>query len=168
MAAKSKKVETPTRSTESFRALIRVSGMVRGVMRPYFGRFGISPSQWGALRTLYRTEQRGSPVLRVSDLGDQLLVRPPSVTGLVDRLQRLGLVARNSSSKDLRSKEIQLTQEGRELVERILVRHSDRIAALMAGLAEAEKEQLVLLLNKLATHVESLTDKHEGPFWTGM
>ena len=50
-------------------------------MQPYFARFGITGSQWGILRTLHRAEREGLPSLRVTDLSDRLLVRPPSITG---------------------------------------------------------------------------------------
>src|SRR3954468_17789722 len=78
---------------QTFRALLRTLGLVRRVMEPYFGRHGISGSQWAVLRTLMRAEDDGVRQLRLTDLGDRLLIRPPSVTGVVDRLQKMGLVA---------------------------------------------------------------------------
>src|SRR5713101_9551992 len=86
------------------REFIRVEGLVERVMQHYFARFGISGSQWGLLRTLHRAEQEGHTRLRLTDLSDRLLIRPPSVTGAVDRLERAGLVARDSASLDHRSK----------------------------------------------------------------
>src|SRR5438045_9539495 len=78
----------------AFRELIRTYGLVERVMQPYFAGFGISGSQWGVLRNLHRAEQAGQTGLRVTALSERLLIRPPSVTGVVDRLQRAGLVAR--------------------------------------------------------------------------
>ena len=73
------------RPTENaFRELIRTFGLVERVMQPYFASFGITGSQWGALINLHRAEQDGSPRLRLSALGERLLIRPPSVTGLID------------------------------------------------------------------------------------
>src|SRR6266849_311717 len=104
-------------STENaFRELIRTYGLDERVMQPHFARFGITPSQWGVLRNLHRAEQDGLPSLRLSDLGERLLIRPPSVTGLVDRLERAKLVQRDGSPTDLRTKHVGLTKAGRRLV----------------------------------------------------
>src|SRR3954447_10247686 len=89
----------------AFLALVRTFGLLRRVMEPYFARFGLSGAQWGALRTLHReTVDPDKGSLRLTDLGDRLLVRPPSVTGVVDRLQRMGLVDRTTSAEDHRVK----------------------------------------------------------------
>jgi DNA-binding MarR family transcriptional regulator len=137
-----------------YRALIRVTGLLDRVMQPYFGRFGLSRSQWACLRVLHRAEQEGIPELRPVDLGRRLLVRPPSITGLIGRLRRVGYVASSSSSTDARGKEVRLTVRGRELVERILTGHAAQIAAVMGGLDEAGQRQLNLLLERLAAHLE--------------
>ncbi len=148
------------RSLETgFRALIRVHGLLDRVMQPYFGRFGLSRSQWGVLRTLHRAETEGMEGLRLMELGQRLLVRPPSVTGLIDRLQRLGYVLRSSSTGDLRGKEVRLTPSGRALVERILQGHGDQIASVRSGLSGSEQIQLRGLLERLAGHLESMVEK---------
>src|SRR5436305_1742507 len=102
----------------AFRELIRTFGLAERVMQPYFARFGISGSQWGVLRNLHRAEQEGAPGLRLTELSDRLLVRPPSVTGVVDRLERAGLVTRHESTIDLRAKPVGLTAPGRRLAGR--------------------------------------------------
>jgi MarR family transcriptional regulator, 2-MHQ and catechol-resistance regulon repressor len=147
-----------------FRALLRVQGLIDRVMQPYFGRFGISRSQWACLRVLYRAEQEGLPGMRRADLGRRLLIRPPSVTGLIERLRRLGYVGSNSSAADLRGKEVRLSQTGRALVERILQGHGNQISAVMGGLDAAGQQQLYLLLQHLAHHLESMAEgeNHEA------
>src|SRR5262249_26992436 len=116
----------------AFRELIHTFGLVERVMQPYFARHGISGSQWGVLRNLHRAEAEGLPGLRLTDLSDRLLLRPPSVSGVIDRLERAGLVERGGSPTDLRTKRVGLTQKGRDLVEHILVGHSGQIETVMA------------------------------------
>src|SRR5262249_35502874 len=96
------------------RQLVRTWGLLERVMQSYFAQFGLSGSQWGVLRTLHRAEEAGLPGLRLTDLGDRLLIRPPSVTGAVDRMERAGLVMRDGSPTDLRVKQVALTTKGRE------------------------------------------------------
>jgi DNA-binding MarR family transcriptional regulator len=107
---------------------------------------------------LGRAEQEGTAGLRPVDLCRSLLVRPPSITGLSDRLRRLGYVAISSSSTDGRGKEIRLTLLGRKLVERIWKGHSAQIAAMMSGLDEESQQQLYGLLRKLAEHLETMAE----------
>ena len=52
-----------------------------GVMDPFFAEFGISGAHWGVLRSLYRAEQENQGEVRLTDLGDRLIIRPPSVSG---------------------------------------------------------------------------------------
>ena len=73
-------------TTAVFRSLIRTFGLLKRVMEPHFTTVGISGPQWAILRTLREVEVAGEPEVRLSDLGARLLVRPPSVTGIVRRL----------------------------------------------------------------------------------
>jgi DNA-binding MarR family transcriptional regulator len=140
----------------AFRELIRTFGLVERVMNPYFARFGITGSQWGVLRNLYRAEQEGLPRLRLTELGERLLIRPPSVTGLVDRLERAKLVARGGSPTDLRAKQVRLTRAGRRLVQRVLAVHADQVNSVLTGLSPEERAELHRLLVLWRKHLEAL------------
>jgi DNA-binding MarR family transcriptional regulator len=147
----------------AFLALVRTFGLLRRVMEPYFGRFGISGAQWGILRTLHReTVQADAKSLRLTDLGDRLLVRPPSVTGVVDRLQRMGLVDRTISAEDHRVKQVSLTPRGRALVEQVLADHPQHIANVLAGLDVTGQQELRGLLERLEPHLSAIADDAEA------
>jgi DNA-binding MarR family transcriptional regulator len=125
-------------------------------MQPYFARFGISGSQWGVLRVLQRAEQDGQTGLRLIDLSERLLIRPPSVTGVVDRLERAGLVARHGSPTDLRAKQVALTARGRQLVARVLAVHPAQIDSILSVLSTDEQAKLHQLVVRLNEHLEAL------------
>jgi DNA-binding MarR family transcriptional regulator len=139
---------------EAVRELIRTLGLLERVMQPYFARHGISGSQWGVLRSLHRAEGEGIWGLRQTDLSERLLVRPPSVTGALDRLERAGLVSRGGSATDHRAKLVRLTTKGRNLVEHVLTGHQQQIEAVMAGLRASEQGELRRLLSQLRKHLE--------------
>src|SRR5438093_7063067 len=150
----------PRRPPENaLREMIRVFGLVEKVMQPYFAQFGISGSQWGVLRNLHRAEQQELPGLRLTDLSERLLIRPPSVTGVVDRLERAGLVVRDGSPFDMRAKQVALTTKGRELVERILAVHGRQIDAVLGVLSLPEQTELHRLLSRLEQHLEGVLAK---------
>jgi DNA-binding MarR family transcriptional regulator len=138
------------------REFIRVQGLLERVMQAYFARFGISGSQWGLLRILHRAEQDGQSGLRLTDLSDRLLIRLPSVTGAVDRLERAGLVARDHAALDHRSKFVGLTKKGRQLIERILAVHEKQVTKVLGGLSWKEQAEFQRLLRLLGQHLETL------------
>jgi DNA-binding MarR family transcriptional regulator len=127
-------------------------------MQPYFARFGISGAQWGVLRNLHRAELEGHPGLRLTDLSRRMLIRPPSVTGIADRLEKTGLIVRRASATDGRAKQVGLTDKGRQLVEQVLTVHATQLARVMGGLSGDEQDQLDRLLVQLAEHLAVLAD----------
>ena len=164
-AVKSSSSSAPPVVEQPFRTLIRVFGLVRRVMEPYFARFGVSGAQWGVLRALHRAEGEGESPVRLTDLSKYLLVRPPSVTGTVDRLVRMGLVARvapAASEDDQRVKRVQLTTAGRKLVKRILQHHPAQVEKMLSALDPAERREFQRLLIRFGNHLESLVDQPAG------
>lgn len=148
---------------QPFRAIIRVFGMVRRVMEPYFAKFGVSGPQWGVLRALHRAEDEGASSVPMTDLSNRLLIRPPSVTTIVAQLVRMGLIKRHTSSDDGRVKEVSLSLSGRRLVARVLANHQTQINYIMAGLDDRERQELGRLLGRLAEHLEAMVDQ-PSPF----
>jgi DNA-binding MarR family transcriptional regulator len=97
----------------------------------------------------------------MTDLGNRLLIRPPSVTGVVDRLERAGLVERTGSPSDQRSKLVALTAAGRQLVRRAIAVHEKQVESVLAGLEPNEQAALNHYLVRLGQHLERLLDR--GP-----
>jgi DNA-binding MarR family transcriptional regulator len=142
-----------------FRSLLRTFGHMRLAMEPYFAPYGISGPQWGALRVLSRAEAAGEKGLRLSDLAQRLLIRPPSVTAVVDRLERRGLVKRSLSRADMRVRRARLTPQGRKLVAQILDGHRERLRSLFSALDVPERQALLDGLRKLDAHLESVAQQ---------
>ena len=146
----------------AFRDLVRTIGLLERVMQPQFARFGISGSQWAALRTLHRAELDGQDNLRITDLSDRLLIRPPSVTGVIDRLERGRLVVRDPAPDDLRSRCVRLTDHGRQLVGQVTDVYADQVERALGGLVPDDQTELQRLLSRLSTHLQSLLDETNG------
>jgi DNA-binding MarR family transcriptional regulator len=130
------------------------SAEVWGLFRTLFGqhrrRFLIAaaeldlhPAQAGALLQL------GSP-LPMNELAALLACDNSNVTGLIDRLEARGLVARQPSSEDRRVKHVVLTAAGRRLRERMLVRVG-RPSRGFERLSPDERRQLGDLLRQVIT-----------------
>jgi DNA-binding MarR family transcriptional regulator len=156
-----KQSETPNSAVIEavFHSLLGTWGLLRQVQEPYFARFGITASQWAILRTLQRAEGQGESELPLKQLGQRLLIQPPSVTGVIDRLERLDLVKRSHSKADLRVYNASLTAQGRALVKQVLVGHPDRIKALFAVHEPHELKILLGLLKRLETHLKTMAPR---------
>ncbi len=81
-------------------------------MYPYvFAPIGVPPSQVLALVSL---QERGGCTL--TELKKEMHVSAPTVTGIMDRLERDGYVKRSTDKKDRRVKNAVLTKKGKEIV----------------------------------------------------
>lgn len=127
-------------------------------MEPYFAQHHITSSQWAVLGILSCGHNGHEGGLRLTDLSDRLLVRPPSVTGVVDRLQRMGLVRREISQDDHRAKMVVLTDDGHRIVQRVREGHAQRVQGVLGALKEEEQQELRRLLMQLGDHLEELAE----------
>ena len=75
---------------------------------------------------------------------------------VLDRLERAGLVVRDGSPTDLRTKQVALTLKGKDLVERVLSVHASQIDAVLACLTTKEQVEFHRLLDRLGHHLEGL------------
>jgi DNA-binding MarR family transcriptional regulator len=138
----------------AYGGILRSFGLIQRVMRPYFLQFGLSQSQWAILRILYRAEEEGrTEGLRLVEIGQRLLVQPPSVTTLVRRLEKAGLVCHAAAPNDRRGVQLRLTDQGRELVQKILRVHRTQIRHVVGGLDDRELTLFCDLLERLNTHL---------------
>lgn len=137
--------------------LIYTMGQLRQIMEPFLARYGLSSPQWGILRILRRAEVSGENALPQKEIGRRMLMQPPSVTALVDRLERMGFVDRGVSD-DLRVRMVGLTDAGRQRISEVLEEHPTQVQALFSGLSSGELETLHDLLGRLGFHLASLAD----------
>src|SRR5882724_1085023 len=114
-------------------------------LSPYLDRglrdLNLTGAQLNALLVLRDAGAEGLPL---SEIGRHLVVTKANVTGLIDRLEREGLVQRDSHS-DRRITLGKLTQKGKEVLESALPRQRQLLSELLDCLTEEEKEQLIAL-----------------------
>jgi DNA-binding MarR family transcriptional regulator len=96
--------------TSLMRAHQLVLAQVDAIVKPY----GLTFARYEAL-VLLVFSRRGS--LPLSKIGERLQVHPTSVTNIVDRLEKSGLVARRPNPLDGRGVLAEITERGREVVE---------------------------------------------------
>jgi len=124
-------------------ALVRSSFLVDAVYAESARKYGIT-SQQGQLLCVLMARPRG-----MSELGAMLRLAKSSLTGLVDRTERNGLVRREADRGDLRAVQVALTPRGNELVEEFYAETCRRIEELPAALGAEERDTLAGLLGRV-------------------
>ncbi|HYD58542.1 MAG TPA: MarR family transcriptional regulator [Burkholderiales bacterium] len=96
--------------------------------------------------------------LKMNALSRMLMVTGGNVTGIVDQLEKEGLVERLDAPDDRRAFRIRLTRAGERAFAEMARAHEEWIVELLAGLTKKEHEELLRLLAKLKTRaVETLS-----------
>jgi MarR family transcriptional regulator, 2-MHQ and catechol-resistance regulon repressor len=87
--------------------------------------------------------------LTITEIQGKVLLASGSMTAAVDRLEKKGLIKRGPAPSDRRAKVLDLTPEGRRVVETAFHRHAAELESAMAVLSVSERRQLYALLKKL-------------------
>jgi MarR family transcriptional regulator, 2-MHQ and catechol-resistance regulon repressor len=87
--------------------------------------------------------------LTITEIQEKVLLASGSMTAAVDRLERKGLLIRTAAAEDRRAKRLELTAEGKRVVEAAFRRHAAELDAATSVLQASEKRQLYGLLKKL-------------------
>lgn len=94
----------------------------------------------------------------VNTLGAKVMLTSGSITSLVDRLVRKGLLERRVDTADRRSRTVHLTPAGRKLIGCAFANHEAAMELATSGLAAAERTQAVELLKKLGLRAQELLE----------
>lgn len=124
---------------EAATQLMRVHQIVQLRLDAALREFGLTLARYEALVLLTWTHQGPLPL---SKLGDRLMIRPASVTNIVDRLVAQGFIERLQHPTDRRVILAQVSDAGREIVDQA----TKRIIELHNGLEGFDTGDLELLV----------------------
>jgi MarR family transcriptional regulator, lower aerobic nicotinate degradation pathway regulator len=124
-------------------ALVQLSFSVQAVISEVGSRYELSSIQARLLGILRDREPA------MAELARFLKLDKSSITGLVDRAERRGLVRRTASPRDGRSVHVQLTGEGRQLATACAAEVRRHVSWLARGMTEAERRRLAVLAGQL-------------------
>jgi DNA-binding MarR family transcriptional regulator len=133
--------------------LSRVSQLIRTDLRRTFDAHGLDGASFDVLATLRRSEPPHR--LTPAQLTGAAMVTSGAITQRLDRLEARGLVRRTPSETDGRSVHVQLTREGRAVIDATLPDHVDTLNRLLTGLTRHERD---VLAGSLRSLLESLGD----------
>ena len=85
----------------------------------------------------------------VNDLGRKVLLSSGSITTAVSRLEEQKLVRRTVSASDKRARIVELTDDGRKMIECAYGRHAGDMEEVVSVLKPGERAELLRLLKKV-------------------
>ena len=129
---------------EAILNLFRTNDRIQIRFARLFREHGLTPSQYNVLRIL-RGEGKALPCLEIAQ---RMVAVVPGITGLIDRLEALGLVGRVRSSEDRRVIYVQITDKALDLLSRLDKPVDDLHKHLIGHLTHDELTELVRLLEK--------------------
>jgi DNA-binding MarR family transcriptional regulator len=135
--------------------LLRAAETIWNASRVFFEPWEISPSQFNLLNLLTDSEDGSTQI----ELSRELLVHRSNVTGLVDRLEQRGLVARREIPGDRRAYRVRLTPAGRRLMAEILPRYYRAAEDALTGLSLEETKRLERQLDAIRRQTEMVADR---------
>jgi len=112
----------------------------------YLSGAGLSPAKWNAL--LMARYVGGAAGLAQNRLAELLIVSGGNVTGLIDRLERQGLVERSPRPGDRRVHVIRATRRGARLIEDLWPGYLATIQEFTRPLSARQKRQAAALLER--------------------
>ena len=100
--------------------------------------------------------------LSLSDLSDRIRAQNSTVTGIIDRMEREGLVTRERSKEDRRVVHIRLSAKGQSLAKEIPVEPMEIFKGALESLSAQEMRDLMRIMTKVAKRVKQIVRRDVG------
>ncbi|MCG6156443.1 MarR family winged helix-turn-helix transcriptional regulator [Rubinisphaera margarita] len=141
-----------SREQEAVLGIMRTSDLIQNRFGRLFREYGLTASQYNVLRIL-RGEGAPLPCLEIASRMIQVV---PAITGLIDRLEKHGLVERKRCDKDRRVIYIALTEKAESLLKEMDDPVMDMHRDVLGHLSKSELTEITRLLDKARAGLKEL------------
>ena len=108
-----------------------------------FKEFNLTPTQFGGMDVL---NAKGR--MKIGELIDRMLATSGNMTVVIKNMEKKGWLTREACQTDKRAFEVDLTDEGRRIIQAAIPPHQRAIEETFSVLTPEEQAQLVELLKK--------------------
>ncbi|MGG4179883.1 MarR family transcriptional regulator [Virgibacillus pantothenticus] len=131
-------------SLKAFVVLIKASKALQDHVMEDIKNYGMKTSEFIILETLYH---KGKQTVR--EISDSVLIKTGSITYVIDRLEEKGMLQREHCQKDRRVVYIDITDEGKNLMDEIFPKHQKVIEELFMDISDEQKQTIIDVLKKV-------------------
>lgn len=139
-------------SLKLFIVLSRAEMAIKEQTNRFLQQNGINPTDFAVLELLYHKGRQ--PLQKI---GSKILLASGSITYVVDKLEKRGLLKRVNCASDRRITYAEITDEGSAFMAEIFPQHEERLHELLSVLSNEEKLQAIELLKKLGLSIKDLS-----------
>ncbi|KPN71885.1 MULTISPECIES: homoprotocatechuate degradation operon regulator HpaR [Neisseria] len=138
-------------------SLVQAREALMTQFRPILNAAGVTDQQWRIIRLL---AEQGT--LDFQDLAEQACILRPSLTGILSRLEKVGLVIRLKPLNDQRRVFLKLTEEGEQLYHKTRAKVDERYDLIETMISREKLQQLQALLGELKGIGQKNADEPES------
>ncbi|NNF04326.1 MAG: MarR family transcriptional regulator [Rhodothermales bacterium] len=128
----------------------RASRSIEDRLREQVESNGLSFTEFGVLEVLLH---RGP--LPIGEIGERILLTSGSMTYVVNKLEKRGLIIRRACASDRRVIYAELTRPGKDLIRRVFSEHEQLLARLSEGLSPDEIDEAARLVRKFGLYADN-------------
>ena len=142
-------------ATQTSLVLLRVASDMIAAMDEELAGHGISQGRFTILMLLENCPEKNcsDSSLSPSDLAEMSGVSRASISGLLDGLEKDGMVQRGADQRDGRGRPVRITAKGKRFLDKMLPAHFTFLARVMQNLSDKERRQLIKLVSKIDPNV---------------
>lgn len=126
--------------------LLEARETLMGLFRPILKEFALTEQQWRIIRVL---DGESSHALEAGQIARRCCILSPSLTGVLERMERDGLIRRMRAQEDQRRLLVSLTPQSRKLVSEIGPRIDEQYRLLEERFGPAALDDIYRALDRL-------------------
>jgi DNA-binding MarR family transcriptional regulator len=141
----------------TFLQLLRTGDQLLALDDQVLSSFGTSPGRFNLLMLL---KHCGVGEATPADLAEKTGVTRATITGLLDGLEKEGLIARLPDPQNRRSVRVSLKPAGHEFIEKVRPEYCRWLTSVVEPLDDEERQTLLLLLDKIQTRLAEISTQY--------
>lgn len=131
------------------------SAKISQALEHHFQRYELSQPGFSTLMTLYSEPEKEWTAI---ELARELQVKPPTMTGILDTLEKGGYILRIASEEDRRKLHLRLSPQGKAKLKKILPDHISRLKSAFSHLKKQFAKEQEKVFAELEISLQKLTE----------
>lgn len=137
-------------TNQAYLELMQTSKAIQDCIKMEMMNNKINITEFSVLEVLYLKGKQ-----TIQQIGKSILISSGSMTYVIDKLEQKGFINRIDCPNDRRVIHVVLTEDGMNLMEKIMPKHRDLIHNMFGDLTDQESQTMVKLLKKVSKRVET-------------
>ncbi|MGE8077411.1 MarR family winged helix-turn-helix transcriptional regulator [Peribacillus loiseleuriae] len=137
-------------TNQAYLELMQTSKAIQECIKMEMMNYKINITEFSVLEVLYFKEKQ-----TIQQIGKSILISSGSMTYVIDKLEQKGFIKRVDCPDDRRVIHVVLTENGMNLMKKIMPKHRQLIHGMFGDLTDDESHTMVKLLKKVSKRLET-------------